>query len=65
MSRPFTVQNLPRASYKLVAVVCSCKPRIVFVCGGLVVAFGGMFYKGDKCVSATASVETMKCFQYL
>ena len=39
-------------------VVYSHKPRTVFVCGGLVVAFGRMYYKSDKCISATPSVET-------
>ena len=36
-----------------------------FVVVWYLVAFEGIFYKGDKCISVTASVETMKCFQYL
>ena len=42
----------------------SVQLQAVFICGGLVVAFGG---GGDvlQGISATASVETMKCFQCL
>ena len=43
----------------------SVQLQAVFICGGLVVPGGGVFYKCDKCISATASVETMKCFQCL
>ena len=39
------------------------KPKIL-ICGSLDSGFLRMYYKSDSCISATATVETIKCFQY-